>query len=309
MTRVGQVGLLNGVGMTFDWLDVASFALAGLSLVMLLRARKRLVGTTLLAPWAWCAAAVAAVEAGELLIALGSRSGPPIWGTSLRYAAAMATFCPAMAVFGAKRPQDSGWQWVVLTLWIVLALPAAQTVLYGMGSQVPPYAAWKMLIGALLLMEIVNFAVSRHRWAMGLFVGAQSALLLPHFVARLDVERESTVVALTLIAASTAVVNARREEGFNPADCDALWTRFVDWYGAFWTFRVMSLVNQTAAAGNWPVRLVPFGFVQLGPDTTAARVAALPTEAQTEIQLALRNTLRRFLSEDMLPGSDDIGSD
>ena len=41
----------------------------------------------------------------------------------LDFAAAMIVFCPAMALLGAKRPQDKPWQLIVLSLWGILALP------------------------------------------------------------------------------------------------------------------------------------------------------------------------------------------
>jgi hypothetical protein len=272
------------------WLLVV--LLAGLNLVVLGGARKRIAGTTLVAPWGWAAAVLLVLAGSECAIAA---SGAPLWGEPLRYAAAMITFTPAMAVLGAKRPQNAGWQWVVLTLWLVLMLPAAQTVVFGSGPRVAPFVAWKLLVAALVGLELVNYAFSRHRWAVALFVAAQAALLWSHFRASFDSGTPFVLLAMVLITAATLSVSLRR-----PADANDCWRRFVDWYGAFWSFRVMSLVNQTADAAGWPVRLMPFGFIHNDDNATRANLDELPAGIQIEIDRALRNTLRRFLSDEML---------
>ncbi len=112
---VSIAGDLPSVGLMPVML-AALAAFAGLA-----RCFRSLEGTTLRAPWYWTLAAVVAPGRGRVF-----RRAVPLSASHVRYLAAVATFCPLMAVLGAKRPQDRPWQFVVLSLWIVLALPGLQ---------------------------------------------------------------------------------------------------------------------------------------------------------------------------------------
>ncbi|HEX5443121.1 MAG TPA: hypothetical protein VFW87_04795, partial [Pirellulales bacterium] len=57
--------------------------------------------TTLLAPSIWALVSLWALVAAEIAISAGG-SEMPAWGAPLRFAAAMGTFCPAVALLGAK---------------------------------------------------------------------------------------------------------------------------------------------------------------------------------------------------------------
>ena len=98
-----------------------------LTIALILALARRLRGTTLSAALAWAVVAVFAIGTVEFFHACGSivtGSGVQI---TLRYVAAITTFCPVMAVLGAKRPQHRAWQLIVVSLWCVLALPAAES--------------------------------------------------------------------------------------------------------------------------------------------------------------------------------------
>ena len=58
----------------------------------------------------------------------------PTFPKRRRFAAAVLSFAPTMALLGAKRPQNGAWQFVVITLWAILALPAFEVLLRGRGE-------------------------------------------------------------------------------------------------------------------------------------------------------------------------------
>src|SRR5688572_13251151 len=81
---------------------------------------RSLEGSTLRARWYWTLAALTALAAGAAATLYDSHAE---WLAHVRYLAAVATLCPSVAVLGAKRPQDRGWQFIVASLWLVAALP------------------------------------------------------------------------------------------------------------------------------------------------------------------------------------------
>ena len=99
------------------------------------------------------------------------------WLMPLRFAAAMATFCPLMALLGAKRPQDRAWQFIVFSLWIVLSLPSFEWLLFGGVAEIHPARFWFLVV--LTLIGATNGLTTRY-WPSGLlFAGGQLALLVP----------------------------------------------------------------------------------------------------------------------------------
>ena len=101
--------------------SAALIAMGVFGLALIGRGMKGLHGSTLFAPCCWAALAWLAVTATELAII--SIAGSAAWADQARFVAAVSTFCPTVALLGAKRPQDRAWQAIVLSLWCVLALP------------------------------------------------------------------------------------------------------------------------------------------------------------------------------------------
>ncbi len=99
----------------------------------LARGYRPLHGTTLRAVWWWSFIALGTVVATELAIGI-MQPQDNSWAEPLRFIAAASTFCPLVALLGAKRPQDRAWQWIVLSFWVILALPAAQAWLLRPGE-------------------------------------------------------------------------------------------------------------------------------------------------------------------------------
>ena len=284
---------------------VAVLLLAVANLALLVRVRLALTGTTLIAPWSWCVVAVMAVAGGETLIATGIPGHyAASWIEPLRYVASLGTFCPAMAVLGAKRPQDRAWQWVVLSLWLVLAVPAAHAVATQTGAQFELHLAWKITLGLVLFLEVLNYAMTRHLIGILLFASAQVLLLVPLLNTQLHPSTSYVIAAMGLLMlAQLETWRQGHKINREPGNLQDIWSRFCNDYGAFWTFRVMSLINQTATASAWPIWLFPDGFYRIHddagnplPEVEIYPLSEIPPELQSSVNRALRTTLRRFLS-------------
>ncbi|HEX6963971.1 MAG TPA: hypothetical protein VF175_19040, partial [Lacipirellula sp.] len=223
-----------------------------------------------------------------------------------RYAAAVSTFCPLMAVLGAKRPQDRGWQWVVLSLWVILLVPALQAVAARTGERLELAGAWRMLLWALIAMGLLNYLATRFALPAILTSVGQTLLLAPYLLGgTMAPQWRAFGTLLILIAGCIAMVIARRRDSHVAAtgtDIDPLhkfndrWFRLRDGWGAFWGLRILQRINQAAELSGWPVRLEwARGFVAASAAATergGREIVAQPTLAH--IEQTLDSLLRRF---------------
>jgi hypothetical protein len=257
-------------------------------------ARSRLAGTTLVAPWAWAMVAVAFWAAIEVWFAVSPEVPPAPW----RYLASVGTFCPLIAVLGAKRPQDRGWQWIVASLWLVLAIPMGQHVLFTSGQTFSVFAAWTLFLAVLLALELLNYLPTRHAGSVLLVVASQGLLLSDSLGWNASSNSAATAAAWLAFAAVGLAWLTKRPPAAEKANdsrllaASQLWVSFRNTFGAFWALRVLQRVNQTAEIQNWPVRLEWSGFHSL-PD----RNDVTPVE---DIDQCLHSLLRRFMSNSEL---------
>jgi hypothetical protein len=257
--------------------DLAA-ALATLVALLAVAGFRRARGTTLAAPLAWAVASALVLALVEAALA---SSGPALSASTaslLRYAAAVGTFCPLMAVLGAKRPQDRGWQWIVLSLWIVLLVPAGQAWASRASGELQLAPMWRIMILALMTLTLLNYLPTS--WAISTCIAAGAQwVLFKGWLFGYDEQRTLTAAVLFLIAAilpPVIKVGSREEtkkgdgSRFSMSD-DALapytqrWLAFRDAWGAFWALRILHRVNETATLSHWPVRLEWNGFVPVDP--------------------------------------------
>lgn len=263
------------------------FALGALLILFALCfcAMLRLKGTTLRAPAVWALVSTASL----LLVAI-----QPSMSDASRFAAAATTLCPIMAVLGAKRPQDKGWQWVVATLWLVLVWPAGQALLMHSG-ELQLFAAWKLFLAALIALGPLNYLPTGY-WLASLLMAAGQIALVINFLR--DVSDESTewpfpvAAACLLLAAAIVVWRTRDTRDSAPGKqslhaYSAQWLRFRDAYGAFWALRILGRVNETAELRHWPMRLTWQGL-------EIADNASPTSEQLAELDQTLQTLLRRF---------------
>ena len=265
--------------------------LAALLTVIALYGRKKLAGTTLTAPCIWIAISAACL-AGLALVEM-TQPAETISMSALRFAVAASTLCPLVAVLGAKRPQDRGWQWIVLSLWLIVVWPAAQALAHPAGPRVELFTPWKMFLAGLVAMGPLNYLPTRH-WLASMLVAAGQLILLSDYlgISTLNEWQLPSALACFAIAAMTVALR-RKEHGMTEQtlkDDTERWLRFRDGFGAFWAIRVMQRVNETAGLRNWPVRLAWTGF----ESATGEKSPELNKVQNEEIEQTFDTLLRRF---------------
>jgi len=278
-------------GLPVAWLVVLFVA----ALTALVSRRRDLAGTTLLAPWWW--ALVAVVSVGTVELAIAARLVGSNWQEAVRYAAAVSTLLPSIAVMGAKRPQDRGWQWIVFSLWAVLVLPGLQTLLYQPGTPLDLHPAWRIFLLLLILIGCFNTLLTRYRASGMLLATGQVALLL----SEMPLARSATAWPMTGATLATASVvlwawrfppSPRLEPGV-----DRLWLEFRDWFGSFWALRVMERFNAAASRYQWPFRL---GWHGLTDAEGHAPPPPIPPDVRRTLNVTLESLLRRFVSKNWI---------
>ncbi|NOZ39526.1 MAG: hypothetical protein GXP24_04790 [Planctomycetes bacterium] len=249
----------------------------------------RLRATTLAAPCLWAALSASC-------LALSAIIEPKLEGIGLsafHFAIAATTVCPLVAVLGAKRPQDRGWQWVVLTLWIVLVWPAAQAVMLPAGIRLELFVAWKLFLWGLIALGLINFLPTRNWRAAILVAAGQIVLLREHLWLGESLSPAwDQLVGVGCLLSATTLVSCRRPEATDRlSSFSEQWKSFRDRYGTFWALRILGRVNQTAELRDWPLRLHWSGF--------ETQKNQQPTETQlAELGQALATLLRRFVAQD-----------
>ncbi len=265
-----------------------AIGLGAVALAVLAKAYWPLGGTTLRAPWCWAVVAIVAVTICEAVMPLNAVGLMAM--ARWRFAAAALTLCPAMALLGAKRPQDRAWQLIVLSGWVIVVLPAAQAWLLWPDIQLVAHPIWSWFLLVLILVGVGNHLPTRF-WPSSLLVGAGQLLLLGQFLPAPEIgfAKHSSLAGLSCLTMAFVVACLTRStirDGEEPLS--VAWRAFRDGYGAVWGLRVMDRVNATVAAAG--ARLTWRG---IEPDTIS------PSQ-RAKLESALRPLLGRFVSSDWL---------
>ncbi len=277
---------------------VATLLLAAVGVVAAAATWRKLRGTTLVGSQVWLSACFVAVAAVEVWQVLASELSSELSVEPLRFFAATLTFCPLMALMGAKRPQDRAWHFIVLSLWIVLALPALHVLLLRSGQTLstPSALAWFML--GLITIGFFN-RVLTPAWISGLlFAGGQTSLLANHLplVGNMPgIDRcQCQLIGLGLLASSAIFswwLSHRRHASAEPLD--RLWLEFRDLFGVLWALRLAERINSAALLTKSDLVLRWSGF----QTTAGGRITeSLSPDAIRIQRLGLENLLRRFVS-------------
>ena len=281
------------------WQAAGALGLMFLGSSMLLRSRRHLRGTTLLAPAIWAAGSLLAIGGTELGLLSTSGGAASDWAEPLRFAAAMSLFCPTMAVLGAKRPQDKAWQFIVVSLWIVLALPSGEWLLQSGGEAFEIHPARSWFLAILIAIGTVNVLATRF-WPSGLLLFVGQLVLLGGYlplVPRQLPEAIATLVGLGLcIIALALVIVGWPARAAVTLPLDRVWLDFRDMFGAVWGLRIVERLNASARVGGWDVQLRWNGFCK----PSGEPVGQLAPDQAAQIEDASRTLLRRFVSPEWI---------
>ena len=279
-------------------------AAAMLLLAVLLTTRRRFVGLTLLSPWAWAVASSLLIGAAALISQNGAAAGRSIGHSPIWYIAGMSTFCPTMAVLGAKRPQVHAWQWVIVSLWVILSLPAFEWWLFHDGHPREMHLARSFFLGLLVVIGIGNMLFTRYALAAIIFGMGQLALIGPFvFSERWPLADMGPLAnmgpligALAMLAAAATAMLAARFGRSPTWPLNRVWIDYRDLYGAVWAVRQMDRFNATAKQNGWNVELTWQGFE--GP--AGESINHLSPQTEAELYDTLRSLLLRFVSSDWI---------
>ena len=256
--------------------------------------------TTLAAPWCW------ALASGFVALLVAWQGAD---NALLNYSAAITTLLPAAAIYGAKRPQDRGWQWIVAALLLMLLWPAGESYFlersFDLSAQ--PLRAWFLVL--LLAVQGGNWLITSNAGPVLLLTGAQLIMLWPQLPwGTGTVNSSNWLIGASLLAVVPwwLVLNLRRvkpeavvsSDASFPAPSDlAEWKNFRAAYGVVWALRVTERINEVAKLRGWP-----WHWSWSGPNPNNA----VPTSSVSQNDVAelaawrqlWQNIFRRFLAVD-----------
>jgi hypothetical protein len=280
---------------TYD-ASVSAICAAALA-ILAARGIRRLRGTTLAAPAVWVILVALVQAAVALALAIRSDWRGSFGASLAHYAADVGTLCPMMAVLGAKRPQDRGWQWVVAALWVVLLVPAVQSWAGRSASTVQVSLPWLAAMSWLSGMTLWNYLTTR--WAIPAFFVFLSQLQFLYWLPGFEWEG-SVIVGCLFAAIWVTVATLRRQtpstEPLSLAAFDQRWLKFRNGWGAFWGLRIRNRINEAAELAGWPVRLEWGGFApaEKADENSAAASLQIEPRVAAHIEQTMDSVLRRF---------------
>jgi len=277
----------------FDAMAVSAALAVGLAVLL---SRRTAIGqTTLVGAWWWTLAALVAWSALELAAVFRLAQGSML--TPLRLAAVTLSFCPVVAVLGAKRPQHVAWNLVVLSLWAIVALPAAENLLLHRGREVAMGDARGCFLWLLILLSPINFVPTRF-WLPVLLVAGGQIIGLSPYLPLIGRELVAASGAVALVVMTVALMFAwfiasRPTRGATAYD--RLWLDFRDSFGLLWGLRVQERINAVARHEHWGLELTWRGF---RTSDNGNSLDKMPDTIEPGLRTTLKGLLRRFVSNE-----------
>jgi len=283
-----------------SWTVVATLALLTTAASCALwKTRRELLGTTLVGPWYWLVGCTLGLAVARIALEYDHDRASGVT-TTLPLVAVVGSLCPIVSLLGAKRPQDGAWHLVVLALWIILALPAVESLILQRGHSPDLQGTRTWFMGALILVGLVNGWATRYWPAATLMALAQTLMLsacLPQSGDLLGAWGFDAGLACWLLAiiVGGVLVYRRRAVG---EPLDALWLDFRDNFGLLWGLRVSERINSAARQYDWPIELRWHGFHRSPEGEGPLR--ELPASVTRPLRQTFENLLRRFVSPEWI---------
>ncbi len=285
-----------------QWLDTGPTSAAcaalvgGIGVALLCWRRSNLLGTTLIPPWYWTLGSITTIAGSE--IGIGLTSGSANWHSSLRFVAASSLFCPMISVLGAKRPQDKPWQMIVLSLWVVLILPAGEQMFLQPNQplEIHGIRSWFLLL--LIGLSFLNNAPTRFWPSAILLTASQAMLLASHLPLSRDLGTAGTIIGFSLAVGAIALPSlGLPRQGHAHCAEDRLWLDFRDSFGMLWGMRVWERINLAIEMYQWEVLMTWRGVRKIDGSQFDKE---LPSKVGVGMRKTLRNLLRRFVSQEWI---------
>ena len=280
-----------------------AFSVLLVTLPLLWLRRRQLAGTTLGSMCWWLCGTICAIAVVECWLAI-SRPASETIGLALQFGAASLSFCPTMSVLGAKRPQDKAWNFIVLSLWVVLVLPALEAVTLHLDQPFDLSTARSWFVLVLIVVCAANRVGTRGTLAGLVFAAAQLLLFAPYLPLGIDtlvIHSAGGGLSLLSLAIGIDVVNTYwgrpGRHGW-----DRLWLDFRDTFGTLWALRVAERINAASEICDWQLRLAWGGFRFENADSQVASTQAVPLDDETQASLrtTTANLLRRFVTNEWM---------
>ena len=273
--------------------------LAWIATALLIAALPRIRRTTLLSPWCWLIAAIWAMVLSHSVEPIEIHATDRHWYQALQYSAHALIFCPFMSLLGARRPQNKMWELVVLTLWIILVLPALEAIFIRPGQIYDTQGIRASFMLILILVSSMNIVLGRF-WICGVLLAcAQLALVNQHLPdwCHLSLSNLPVWGMGFAIAALSLVLIMPRPDRSGLTREDRVWLDFRDMFGGMWALRIRDRINVLAKNHDWDLRLEWHGFCRRNGD---ALPEELPEGVQEILHLNFWNLMRKFISQPWL---------
>ncbi len=294
MTVLATLTAIHSMNPELAW----TMLIGGAACAVLWRSQSQVRGTTLVGPWLWTLVSLVSLVITQMVSSfVGDQA---LWTSSLEFAAIATSFCPLMSLLGAKRPQDQAWHFIVLTLWIILVLPVAESWIlrHGQMPDLRGARSWFMLV--LILLGVANSLPTRF-WFPALLSGVGQVAMLADYLPIVRELVENPPIAVGFTAYAMAVIFAARIARRRPSHAhpwDHLWLSFRDEFGLLWGLRVAERINAAAQISEWPLILRWDGFHDLTGQPWCA--TSITEEVQEGLRQTMTNLLRRFVSPEWI---------
>ena len=261
--------------------------------------REKAKGTTLMVPLYWLLGSFLA----QLIVELLGFSHVGV-GRAIRYGVVLLTCCPVMAVLGAKRPQDRGWQLIVVSLWAVQLLPAAQFIAFSSGEFQPDFA-WRAFAIVLVIVGLANWIFTRFGASCLAYTFAQVLLLFWPGEVQAAIAHAILLLGVAMVWLEFPRVDKqkRQSEGVH------WWFDFRDAFGAAWGLRVAERLNAAARANGWSSTIrwrgrQPADFDKPTSSTELehrkSSDSTVERDSNETMNRCIRMLLRRFVSKEWI---------